>query len=260
MNTITSLSEKIEQAKELDFGAIFSESIELFKKTWVQGLLLQVFTLIIMLPLIIVLYIPFIGLIIAQQESGYSDTEAFNSFFAGMSVLYIIFVIVGILVLGTITTALYAAFYRIMKKLDHDEHVLTSDFFYYIKGEFLSKIFKLMLLAIIITIPFALLCYFPIFYVMVPMSFFAKFFVFNEDLTIREIINLSFKLGNKKWLLSFGLIVLSFLCYYVLTLITCGIASLFLKPFMYHPTYLIYKKVIGFDEQPVIDETKISIE
>ena len=83
MNTITSLLEKINTAKALDFGNILSESIELFKKTWLQGFLFQLFTMIIMLPLIIVLYIPLIGFIIAQAEGGYNDPEDFNAFFAG---------------------------------------------------------------------------------------------------------------------------------------------------------------------------------
>ena len=37
MNTTSSLQEKIRNAKALDFGTIFSASIELFKKTWIQG-------------------------------------------------------------------------------------------------------------------------------------------------------------------------------------------------------------------------------
>ena len=97
--------------------------------------MLQLFTVIVMLPLIIVLYIPLIGAVIAQQESGYGNTEVFENLFAGMSVLYILFVIVGVLVLGAISVGLNAGFYRIMRKLDHDEQVLTSDFFYFYKRE-----------------------------------------------------------------------------------------------------------------------------
>ena len=51
-------------------GNVFSESIELYKKTGLQGFLLQLFTVIIMLPLIIVLYIPLIAMFIAQAENG----------------------------------------------------------------------------------------------------------------------------------------------------------------------------------------------
>ena len=54
MNTVDTILEKIERPKELDFGTIFSESIELFKKTWLQGFLMILFTMLVMLPLIIV--------------------------------------------------------------------------------------------------------------------------------------------------------------------------------------------------------------
>lgn len=254
MNTINSLLEKIAAAKELDFGTIFSESIELFKKTWLQGFLLQLFTLLVMLPLIIVLYAPLIGMAIAQQENGYSDPEAFTDFFAGMSILYILFVIVGIFVLGAISVALNAGFYRIMKKLDYNEQVITSDFFYFVKGKYLSKTFMIMLVTILIAIPAAFLCYIPLIYAIVPLSFFALIFAFNPEFSVGEVVKASFKLGNKKWLISFGLFFVSYLLILVLTMLTCGLGSLFLSPFMYHPTYLIYKKVIGFEGTSAIEE------
>ena len=177
MNTVEKLLGKIERAKELDFGTIFSESIELFKKTWLQGFLMILFTMLIMLPLIIVFYVPLIGAVIAQQESGYADTDGFETFFASMSVLYIIFVIVGALVAGAVTVAINAGFYRIMRKLDYNETVATSDFFYFVKKQYLSKTFMLMLVSILIAIPSALLCYIPLIYMIVPLSFFAAIFI-----------------------------------------------------------------------------------
>jgi hypothetical protein len=257
MNTIKSLSEKIEQAKELDFGSIFSESIELFKKTWLQGFIMFLFTLIIMLPLIIVLYVPLIGVIIAQQESGYTDNEIFSNFFGSMSILYIIFVVVGFFVLGAISFALNAGFYRIMKKLDNNETVETSDFFHFVKTEYLSKTFLLMLVTILIAIPSALLCYLPLIYTIVPMSFFAVIFAFNPGFSVEEVVKSSFKLASKKWLISFGLIVVCSILSQIVGYLLCGIGLFFTATFVYHPIYLIYKKVIGFDEQTIIDEVKI---
>lgn len=260
MNTIDTLSEKIQNAKALDFGTIFSESIELFKKTWIQGFLLQLFTFIIMLPLIIVLYVPLIGLMVAQQESGYSDPETFSGFFASMSVLYIIFVVVGIFVLGAISVALNAAFFRIMKKLDFNEAVETSDFFYFIKGKYLSKLFVLMLVSVLIAIPAALLCYIPLIYAIVPLSYFALIFAFNPEFSVGEIVTASFKLGNKKWLISFGLIILASILSQIVGFLLCFIGVLFTAAFVYHPTYLIYKHVVGFDNKPSIEEASTSTE
>ena len=253
MNTISSLQEKINNAKALDFGTIFSESIELFKKTWLQGFLLQIFTIVVMLPLIIILYVPLITMMIAQAESGYSDPNVYGDFFASMSILYICFVIIGILVLGAVSVALNAAFFRIIKKLDHGEQVATSDFFYFLNGKYLSKTFMLMLVSILIAIPSALMCYIPLIYMIVPLSFFAMIFAFNPDLSVSDIVSISFKIGHKKWLLAFGLIFISSLLAQIVGFLLCGIGVLFTAPFVYHPVYLIYKEVVGFDNDDEID-------
>ncbi len=49
MNTNT-LHEKIENSKPVDFGTIFSKSIELFKKVWSEGLVHVLLGMAIMFP------------------------------------------------------------------------------------------------------------------------------------------------------------------------------------------------------------------
>ncbi|MCB4807811.1 hypothetical protein LG651_06070 [Tamlana sp. 62-3] len=254
MNTVNNISKHIKEARLLDFGDIFNKSIELFKKTWVQGLLLQVFSLIVMLPIILMFYVPFIGMIMEQQRSGYADPEAMDNFFGSMSVLYIIVVGLGVIVLGVITTALNAAFYRIMKKIDYGESVFTQDFFYFVKGKYLAKVFILMLIAVLILVPSALLCYLPLFYFAVPVMFVFTIFAFNEDLSVGEILSLAFKLGNKKWGITLGLLIMSYIGITIATFITCGIGGIFVQSFLFHPIYIIYKEVVGFDQTSAIDE------
>ena len=254
MNTITNLIEKINNAKQLDFGTIFSESIELFKKTWVQGFLLQLFSMLVMMPIIIMVYIPLIGLAIAQENGGGSGEEALENFLGGLSVLYIVFVVVAVLVLGSVSIALHASFFRIMKRMDYNEVVGTSDFFYFVKGKYLSKAFTIMLISIAIILPSALLCYIPLLYTMVPVSYFMVFFAFNSELTTGEIVKASFKLGTKKWGISLGLFIVSYMGVMVVSMITCGLGSLFLQTFLFHPMYLIYKNIIGFNVSNAIEE------
>jgi len=254
MNTVEEISRKIENAKDLDFGAIFSEAFELFKKTWLQGFLLHLFSIVVMLPLIIIFYVPLIAMIIAQQESGYTDTNTFDEFFAGMSIIYVVFLIIGALLLGSVTYALTAAYFRMIKKLDQGESVTTSDFFYFLKGKYLQKVFIIMFISILIAIPSALLCYIPLIYVLVPMSFFYMFFAFNPEMSVGDILKLSFKLGNKKWLLTFGLLVVTYLIVIVITLITCGIGQLFVQALLFHPSYLIYKHIVGFGDKSEIEQ------
>lgn len=251
---ISQIQEKIKDAKALDFGTILSESIELFKKTWVQGFLLQVFNFIIALPFIIILYVPLIGVMVTNAENGYDNSETWSTFFAGMSLLYVLFIIVVVLVLGSVQVALNAAFFRIMKKLDHNESTVTNDFFYFLKGSYLSKAFVLMIVSILISIPAILLCYIPFIYVIVPMSYFSFFFAFNPDLSVGDIVKASFGLGNKKWLISFGLLIVSSLLAQIVGLLLCLVGVLFTAAFVYHPTYLIYKHVIGFDENDQVLE------
>ncbi|WP_250434759.1 hypothetical protein [Hanstruepera flava] len=253
MTSLNRILERIQTAPSLDFGNIFSDSIDLFKKTWIQGFLLQIFSMIIMLPLILIIYVPLIGIMIAQAESGEYNPDAYNAVFAGFSVLFIILIVVGALVLSVVTIALQAGFFRIMKRLDHDEDVLTSDFFHFIKGKYLGKLFVLMLASVFISTLATLLCFLPLIYVMVPMSFFTMFFAYNPDLTVGDIVKGSFALGNKKWWLVFGLLIVSSLLAQIVGTLLCGIGVFFTAAFVYHPTYLVYKNVVGFKDEETVN-------
>ena len=107
----------------------------------------------------------------------------------------------------------------------------------------------LVLLSMLIAVVAMILCYLPIFYVMVPLTFLTVMFAFNPELTPSELVKVSFKLGNKKWLISFGLIIVSSILASVVGFLLCGIGSLFTAAFVYHPVYLIYKEVIGFEDE-----------
>ncbi|OBX23012.1 hypothetical protein LX77_03276 [Gelidibacter algens] len=246
--TPTEFQSKIANARALDFGTIFNQSIELFKKSWLQGFLMQLFVVILMLPFIIILYVPLFMSLAAQSESGQVDPNAMNSFFAGLSIVYILMFIIGILVIGAIQVSLNAAFFRILRNLDEGREVKTSDLFYFMKGEYFGKILLLMLVTILISIPAALLFYLPLIYVMVPLSFFAIVFAFNPEWSIGDIVSSSFRLGNNKWMLTFGLLVVCYIIMMILTVMTCGLGSLFLAPFMFHPIYYIYKGTVGFED------------
>jgi len=249
MNSIESILDKINRAERLDFGNILGESFELFKKTWIHGFILQLVLFIIMLPLIMVIYVPIFTVLIAQAKNGYAEPDAFSGIFVGMSFFYILFMIVAIFALSAIQFALNAGFFRMMKKLDFDETVQTSDLFFFFKTSYFSKTFLLVLASVGIAIIAALLCYLPIFYVMVPLTYFGFIFAFNPELSVNDIIKISFKLGNKKWLISFGLMIVASLMSQIVGLILCGIGVLFTAAFVYHPFYLIYKSVVGFENE-----------
>lgn len=246
--TASEFQSKVANAKDLDFGTIFSQSIELFKKSWLQGFLMQLFVFILILPFMIILYVPFVLMVMNQAESGHMDPNAMDGFFAGFSIIYMLLFLVGVLIIAAIQMALNAAFYRILRSLDEGREVKTSDLFYFMKGQYFGKIVLLMLVAVLIAIPAALFFYLPLIYVMVPLSFFSIIFSFNPEWSIGDIVSSGFRLGNKKWLLTFGLFVISYAAIMVLSFVTCGLGGLFLAPFLFHPIYLVYKGAIGFDD------------
>lgn len=245
---------KVSNAKDLDFGTIISQSIELFKKSWLQGFLLQLFVMILVLPFFIVLYVPIIMLAVSQVESGNFDPDDMNGLFEGFSVLYLIVLFIGIFIIGVVQVALTSAFFRILKTLDQGGEVKTSDLFYFLKKQYVGKILVLMLASILIAIPAVLFFYLPFIYVFVPMSFFLIVFSFNPEWTVGDVVGNSFRIGNKKWLLTFGLFLISYMAITVLSFVSCGLGSLFLAPFLYHPIYFIYKETIGFDDVSELDQ------
>ena len=93
------------------------------------------------------------------------------------------------------------------------------------------------------------LCFFPIIYVMVPLSLMNVIFAFNPELSVSEIIKAGFKLGNKKWLLVFGLSIVSGMLAEIVGLLMCCIGILVTISFVYIPVYFVYKESIGFDEE-----------
>lgn len=93
-----------------------------------------------------------------------------------------------------------------------------------------------------------LLCFFPIIYVMVPLNLLVVIYAFNPDMSNSDMIKASFELGNKKWLITFGLVIIASILAQIVGSILCGIGILFTACFAYIPPYFIYKKVIGFHE------------
>ena len=69
--TVTEIQHRIQNAKDLDFGTVFNQSIELFKKVWVQGLVTLLLNMVLAIPIIMIVYIPllFMGLTDAFASS-----------------------------------------------------------------------------------------------------------------------------------------------------------------------------------------------
>ena len=246
MNTVE-LKRRIDNAKSLDFGTIFNQSIELFKKVWVQGLVVFLLNMVLAIPVIMVAYVP---LIVFGLAGFFLSGDSYGQ--AGLSVVMMLVMIIVylflIIALSAISLGLKAGYYRICKLKDL-EQMGNEDYFYFLKKPYLRKTIKLGLAFTGIAFLATLLCFVPIIYAIVPLSFIVVVYAFNPDLSISEIIKLGFDLGNKKWLLAFGLLFVIGILAYIVGLVMCGIGIIVTMSIAFLPSYFIYKEVIGFDEE-----------
>ena len=247
MYALQTLLNKIQTSKTIDFGDLFNESLDLFKKVWVQGLLLQLFSILIMLPFIISLYLPYFTLAL---DGGLNQTMGSTELSRALIEEYgtsLIWIYLLILLVSIVSSLLYLGFYRIIKEMDHGNPFVVTDFFYFFKSPVLGKAIVLLLAYTGIAILAALLCFFPLIYAMIPLMFMLPVFVYNSHLSTSEIIKVAFALGNKKWGITFLILMLNIILFYAVSFVTCGLGALFISCFLYLPQYIIYKKVIGFD-------------
>lgn len=247
------LFEKIEKSAPVDFGDIFSKSIELFKKVWIHGFVHLLISMVIVIPLFLVIYIPVFALAgFSEFENGYMDYEdqalRFEELSVGLTILFVILVVIISMIATAFQLGITAHFYRVCKHMDLGLPQ-NSNYFMFFKGKYLGKIFTLAISTFGIALLATLLCYFPVFYVMVPLQLLGVIFAFNPDLSASDLIKASFKLGNKIWLIAFGLIFISSLLAQLVGMLLCFVGIFFTASFVYMPIYYIYKDTIGFDQE-----------
>ncbi|WP_424002727.1 hypothetical protein [Maribacter sp. IgM3_T14_3] len=232
---LENLTQHIKTKPDLEFGTIFSRSIDLFKKVWLQGFIILLLTFVVILPFYIVLYIPMIAL-------GLTDPEALqHNELPPMAILFPVFAI-GI---ATFALALNAAFLKMCREKDLGKES-GDDYFYFFKEGRLGKVFILALYTIGLSILGALACGVGMFYVMVPVSLIPAFLAFSNDLSPLEMVKASFTLGNKNWLVIFGLVIISAFVAQ-LGIFLCCVGVLFTAMLGKVPTYYMYKDGVGFN-------------
>jgi hypothetical protein len=244
---LAEIQHKIQNAKHLDFGHIFSESIELFKKVWVQGLITVLLSLGLTIPFIFVITIPmsFLG-ILGENNPSMADDIVPLMLLVVLLVCFILVVGLTIVLLG-----LKAAFYRIIFQYDMNMKQ-KEDYFYFLKRPYLGKTISLSFSYLGIVLLATLLCYFPVIYVMVPMNFLFVIYAFNPELTVSNLVKVSFELGNKKWFIAFGLTLVAGILAQTIGFLMCFVGIFATASFVGLPLYVIYKQVIGFDNPEIV--------
>ncbi|MEM6515982.1 MAG: hypothetical protein AAF688_07345 [Bacteroidota bacterium] len=238
------LQARIDSAKELDFGQIFNQSIELFKKVWLQGLLILLLTFALMIPFIIIFYTPLVILGIADSSNpGYLESAApFAVFFMIIAYLLLLFAVM------VISTGLRAALFKIIGNKDQGDELTKDDYFLYLRRPYLSKTIALGFANLGISLLATMLCFFPIIYATVPLNLMVVIYAFNPELSTSELVNAGFKLGNKKWLITFGLTLVAGFLAQMVGMLMCGIGIFFTASFVVIPLYFVYKESVGLQD------------
>ncbi|WP_281763402.1 hypothetical protein [Neptunitalea lumnitzerae] len=246
------LSSRIERSASPDFGDIFSRTFDLYKKVWWQGFLMIACVFIIMIPFMVVVMLPMAGLSAFAEASEVGDAIEPIAIFSTLSWAFLAGLAM-VIFMSFITYALIAGFLRVCKNADYYGNADTSDLFYYCKARYFGKTFVLGLAAAGISLIALMMCILPAYYVAVPINLFLVIFAFNPELSVSEIIKISFKLGNKYWILIFGLtLVLGMIA--SLGALACGIGIFFTACLQVIPLYYIYKDAVGFDEEKLVVE------
>lgn len=235
------ITQRIKSKPDLVFGTIFSRSIELFKKVWLQGFIILLLTFVVILPFYIILYIPMIAAGITDPET-IRNNELPPMVAIAMGILSPVFAI-GV---STFALALNAAFLKICRQKDIGEES-SDDYFYFFKEGRLGKVFILALYTIGLAILGLLACGLGLIYVIVPLSLIPAFLAFSNELSPLEMVKASFALGNKNWLVIFGLVFVTGIVA-ELGFILCCVGVLFTAMLSKVPTYYMYKDGIGFNE------------
>lgn len=265
MNRAKTIQDKINNVKHLDFGDILGDSLNLFKKTWLQGFVFFLIAIIALIPFFAAIYMPIYKSVLEEINNGADpsqlsslDMDSFRLMVIGLGVIISFFMV-----------PLTASFYRIVKKIDFKEDFSFKDFFYFFKNDYLAKIAAIVSLTVLVSlINYGLEMALPELFVGILNIVLSLVFnmlsllmivlmAFNPELSPSEVINLAISLGLKKGLLILGLLIVAAIIG-SLGVIACGIGMLFTFSIVYLPNYHIYKEVIGFDDISDID--KIGIE
>ena len=253
--------EKIRKSPQPDFGDVISKSFELYKNTFTQGLTHSLVMLAVAIPVLLIVLIPILPFYIEMfQHMGdpYYRPSILDDISISMIIGWYVLVFILSFLTSFVNVSVYGHYFKLLKKVDLGTNEDIGGYFTILKSHF-SKILLLSLASGGIALLATLLCYLPIFYVIIPLHWVFPIFIFNDKLSVGETINAAFKLGNKNWLVFAGIgIVVSIIA--SLGTIACYIGMIATLFFTYVATYVTYRDTIGFDEVDGIAEIGKSTE
>ena len=245
--------EKIESANTPDFGDIIGKSFELFKNVFVEAAKHAGVSILIMIPFILVVYIPFMPMYIEMiQHAGdpYYTLDPFEDYETITIVGWAVMVFLLSFLLQPLVISIMAHFYRICKNVDMGTQDPVGGYFDLVKKQY-GKLLLLTIATTGIALLAMLLCYLPLFYVIVPLQLTYPILFFNDRLSVGQVIRASFVLGNKFWLVAFGLIFISAFIS-MLGMVLCIIGVIVTAYYQHIVMYFFYKDTVGFEEDGIL--------
>lgn len=241
------ISFKIENSKPMDFGDILSKSFDLFQKVWVQGFLMVLVMFVVMMAVVGIIVFP----LTIFTNGEFIDLENTSKVIEG--IILIVSMIMLFFVIFAIMIGFTAGFFTVCKEKDLGENSGSGDLFRFFSRKYILKTYILGTIYFGIMIVGYALCFFPLLYLSVPLSYLIVIYAFNPELSVSEIVKLSFKIGNKNWIMTFLLTLVAGMIAQM-GVFLCGVGILFTVAYTYVPMYLSYKAFVGFEKEDEIDE------
>jgi len=174
----------------------------MFKEVWLKGFLMII--IIGLFAAVLTFAFSAIGLSPDPYATTWFEDFNFYTYYTSNA----LYTLPQTILISSLTLGMLAGFYKTCKQTDLNDSS-SDDLFYFFKGSYINKIFMLGIIYAIIATVAQILFVIPYIYAYVPLSFFAVVFSNNPDLTETEIVKISFNLGTKKWLITFGLVLVT---------------------------------------------------
>ncbi|MBC5862593.1 hypothetical protein [Flavobacterium turcicum] len=243
------LAEIKEQGYELDFGTVFNNTIENYKKiAWYGGLMIFVFFTLFSLVLfgIAIAFIGFPELkAILKPENLQLET---------LPLEILLYVSVATVFIAAITCPFPAGLTKMAQSADKDEEFGIATMFQYYKAPyFVELLIASVLLAIVSSSIQNTIAFFQIPFLGYVISSILSLFTFLTvpfiifgNLKAVESIKASILVASKQPLTLLGLIVVSSIASWI-GFLGCCIGLVFTIPFVFSLYYVVYKEIIGIE-------------
>lgn len=253
-----STQEKLEEIKRkgynLEFGDVFNDSIEIYKKViWITG-----FAFFILTAAFLVLYFAIIALFFSTGDFINTMTEIS---LMENSVTFMVYTMLIAIVVSVGVSPMYAGVLEVCHNAKNNKEFDISTIFKHYKSSYLKEILISSLLIVITTslIADALTLLGLAFlgtiitYTLQFITLFTIPFIIFGNLKAIPAIQASLTLLSKNFIVIFGLMLVAVIIAFIGIIALC-IGILFTLPIIYTTQYAIYNTAVGVEEHDELDD------